>query len=1096
MPMSPRRPAAAGDPELLVNDSAGRVYAYRDGAMVELADFPVALTDIAVAPDGTLYGIDFFDLYRLDPDAGTATRLGAHGVSSANAFDIAADGTAVLAGNGGPEIYALDLATAAATPLLTGFDAAEGDLLLTEDRLYVSTDDLWIDGYSRGDFVLQAAYEHGTPDIFGLAPAGALGEAPGDLLAFAGDDAYRVDFGAQSFEFVADLFPGTGVTIFGAAFGALDGGDRAPALSAVGRWTAGLVEGTGERVGLSDPALGTVSTDNADIGGTARVEWGTPISGSTASSFAFDGAGSDGPPLLDLDARPFFSLGTFDYVNGRNASASDAFGGGVLGLAVDLGGEEEVAAEFVFEVVSTENTTGDPVLDGDFVTLVEGTEIAEGRLADGTAVGLEIVGFSRDGGTSFTEDFSSPEDGGASATLFARLVDIGGGLNTAPLAADDTAEAEAGRLLLLDVLANDTDADGDPLLVTVASTTDNATVSVLEDGTIRYVAAPDFSGTDSFAYTVSDGRGGTDTATVTVEVAPFRPVIFLDFDTPLEVDISPVVDDDGEVTYAVDPSGREAPAAISGADRARILEGVQRIFDDSGLGRFRVSDERPSVGDYHAVRFAPKEAAEDPTGEIETGRLYGIAYEGVDRFDKAKNSTVAVFVDPADPILPGDVDLSEDSDDFISVVEVVAHEVGHAFGLRHINPVRGDGSEVMDYAPGPAPVFYADEAGASEPPIDGEPRSPIVTHNPAFHLRRWVLGETEDALLGDGLDGGSWDFESGAAYVRYQFRLLFESLTAPIEALFIERDDGAFGIGPNGEDLETTLDLVAEGVGPGDEIVFEAVAGETVRLVAATAEGGRVDAEIVFDAEGGATTAIPAEELGSQPASIMAMGGGEIGSGAVEQTAAQTVSAEANAPIVGTVGDDRLSGGFGDDIIEGGAGADTMVYDLARADVQEARGPGGSVSVRLPSGEVDRLFSIETVELEDGRYLYDLAGEDLPFVYRLYSAALARTPDEAGLRFWSGARDGGLSERALAEAFVAAPEFGTLFGVDPSDREFVGALYENVLLRDPDPAGESFWLDALATGAYDRASMLLFFSDGPENTDRNADNYDEGVWVL
>jgi hypothetical protein len=42
----------------------------------------------------------------------------------------------------------------------------------------------------------------------------------------------------------------------------------------------------------------------------------------------------------------------------------------------------------------------------------------------------------------------------------------------------------------------------------------------LIDGVVRYVPDKHYSGTDSFTYTVSDGRGGTATATVKVTVVP------------------------------------------------------------------------------------------------------------------------------------------------------------------------------------------------------------------------------------------------------------------------------------------------------------------------------------------------------------------------------------------------------------------------------------------------------------------------------------------------------------------------------------------------------------------------------------------------
>jgi hypothetical protein len=73
--------------------------------------------------------------------------------------------------------------------------------------------------------------------------------------------------------------------------------------------------------------------------------------------------------------------------------------------------------------------------------------------------------------------------------------------------------------VVIPVLANDTDADGDALSVTSATQGAHGTVTVQPDGTIRYLAAADFVGVDTFTYVVSDGTA-TDSTTVTVTVSP------------------------------------------------------------------------------------------------------------------------------------------------------------------------------------------------------------------------------------------------------------------------------------------------------------------------------------------------------------------------------------------------------------------------------------------------------------------------------------------------------------------------------------------------------------------------------------------------
>nr|MBA3268819.1 cadherin-like domain-containing protein [Acidimicrobiia bacterium] len=86
-------------------------------------------------------------------------------------------------------------------------------------------------------------------------------------------------------------------------------------------------------------------------------------------------------------------------------------------------------------------------------------------------------------------------------------------------AADDEYTTIEGRPLTVSypgVLANDTDADGDPLTVTSASDPAGGSVSIEPDGSFTYTPDAGTSGTDTFTYTVSDGTGATGTAAVTI----------------------------------------------------------------------------------------------------------------------------------------------------------------------------------------------------------------------------------------------------------------------------------------------------------------------------------------------------------------------------------------------------------------------------------------------------------------------------------------------------------------------------------------------------------------------------------------------------
>ncbi len=465
-------------------------------------------------------------------------------------------------------------------------------------------------------------------------------------------------------------------------------------------------------------------------------------------------------------------------------------------------------------------------------------------------------------------------------------------------------------------------------------------------------------------------------------------------------------------------------------------------------------------------RSPPRDA--DGDGAAET-RLLSRAYEGIDRFDKRANDAVAVFVDAetADPV---------------RIAEAAARALAHAAGAVALDPDPATGGEVMDGADGALPAFWAAPA-----PIPGSDE----THSPLYHLRRHWAGEPAETLAAEGLRAGSYD-APGAGLSLVRFELTLEALDRPLTSLFLLTGTEA-GRAEGGADAS----LVALGadLAPGARIAFSLPEGTPLRLLAATGAAETLD--VAFDLPGAdPETGFLAAAPGLSLDAPLIAGGESLGRARLAAPGSETVAPGANAAIAGGAGDDVLTGGWGDDFVRGNAGRDTMVYDLPRAEVERGVGPGGELAVRLPNGEVDRLFSIERLALSDGVWLYDLSGETAELVYRLYAASLGRTPDEQGLRFWTAAAREGLPPDALAGAFVSAPEFDALFGEDPSDAEVVAAFYRTVLRREPEPAGDAFWQGALATGDYDRADMLLFFADSPENRARVAPDVEDGLWVV
>ncbi|MCS6101611.1 Ig-like domain-containing protein [Shewanella baltica] len=90
--------------------------------------------------------------------------------------------------------------------------------------------------------------------------------------------------------------------------------------------------------------------------------------------------------------------------------------------------------------------------------------------------------------------------------------------NHLPVANPDTASLPWNQSLDVDVLANDTDSDGDTLTVTQV-TSEFGTAVILANQQLSYTPATDFIGTDVLVYSITDGKGGTASSELTVIVS-------------------------------------------------------------------------------------------------------------------------------------------------------------------------------------------------------------------------------------------------------------------------------------------------------------------------------------------------------------------------------------------------------------------------------------------------------------------------------------------------------------------------------------------------------------------------------------------------
>ncbi|MCB2383443.1 Ig-like domain-containing protein [Shewanella sp. SR1] len=194
------------------------------------------------------------------------------------------------------------------------------------------------------------------------------------------------------------------------------------------------------------------------------------------------------------------------------------------GVSVMLNGNSlpvanpDTAALFWNQSIDVDVLANDTDSDGDTLTVTQVTS------EFGTAVILANQQLSYTPATDFigTDVLVYSITDGKGGTASSELTVIVSG-NTAPTTVNDSAATDDRTSLLLDVLINDSDPDGN-VLTLVSATAQQGAVSV-ESNKLRYIPKAGFDGVDTVSYQISDGLGGEATGQVLITVKAYQEVV-------------------------------------------------------------------------------------------------------------------------------------------------------------------------------------------------------------------------------------------------------------------------------------------------------------------------------------------------------------------------------------------------------------------------------------------------------------------------------------------------------------------------------------------------------------------------------------------
>ena len=301
----------------------------------------------------------------------------------------------------------------------------------------------------------------------------------------------------------------------------------------------------------------------------------------------------------------FNSSGSFTYTPNSNFNGTDSFTYKANDGALDSN---------VATVTITVNAVNDaPVANPDSFTVDEDNTLtigAPGVLGNDTDVDSPtltavlvsstsngVLSLNSNGSFSYTpnsnfngtDTFTYKANDGALDSNVATLTITVNAVNDAPVAVDDSATTDEDSAVTIAVLANDTDVDGDTLTVSAITQPTNGAAVINGNGTVTYTPLANFHGADSFTYTVSDGHGGTDTATVSLTVRSVN-------DAPVAVNDGASTDEDTAVTVNVLANDTDVdgdtltPVVASGPAHGTVVVNADGTFTYTPHANFNGTD--------------------------------------------------------------------------------------------------------------------------------------------------------------------------------------------------------------------------------------------------------------------------------------------------------------------------------------------------------------------------------------------------------------------------------------------------------------------------------------------------------------------------
>jgi hypothetical protein len=313
----------------------------------------------------------------------------------------------------------------------------------------------------------------------------------------------------------------------------------------------------------------------------------------------------------------------------------------------------------------------------------------------------------------------------------------------------------------------------------------------------------------SIFYGVANGTAGNGTIE-RIQIPPPTQKVVLAFDDPAPYKIIEKHKPFTTKTEFVWTNGSTEKIDPGSVFREQVTDRIRSIFIQSGINNIDIVDASPTSS-ATTVYFGSYGTA---------GDLFGISSR-VDAFNAHSDDHAIVFAQ-RDPANGSNFDIEQ-------TAKTAAHEIGHTLGLIHVPSLTNDDPETMAQGAVTRGILPRFHNSVRQSPDSQK----VLTHNPKYHLLRYVDGLSDDTLQAEGIHPGTWDTPKSLLHVLFHL-IPTDQQDRTLYDVNILSSIGSADANLDPDETSTIAHFDQIKISTLSSLVFDDIPGDAIQLIAAS----------------------------------------------------------------------------------------------------------------------------------------------------------------------------------------------------------------------------------------------------------------------